>query len=231
MKAIVLAGGLGTRLRGRIADLPKPMAPIGERPFLAYLLDRLVDAGVDGITLSVGYQAAVIQNYFGNAYRSVRIDYAIETEPLGTGGALAHAVSQMEPEPVLALNGDTLLQIDIAALTAWYAQAPETLAMVLRQVPDAGRYGAIKIEGGRVVKFEERGLAAPGLINGGIYIFHPDIFQQLGLTGKFSFEADVLQQHVQQLRPRAHVTDAYFIDIGIPEDLDRACVELPQLAS
>lgn len=231
MKAIVLAGGLGTRLRGRIADLPKPMAPIGGRPFLEYLLDRLVNAGVAGITLSVGYQAATIQNHFGTQYRGVPINYAIEAEPLGTGGALAHAARNMGPDPVLALNGDTLLQIDIAALAAWYAQAPETLAMVLRQVPDAGRYGAIKIDNDRVVKFEERGLAAPGLINGGIYIFRPEIFQQLGLADKFSFEVDVLQMHVQQLQPRAYVTDAYFIDIGIPEDLDRACIELSQLAA
>lgn len=230
MQAVVLAGGLGTRLRGRIADLPKPMAPVAGRPFLEYLLDRLVHAGIEAITLSVGYRAEVIQAHFGDVYKGVAIRYAYEPEPLGTGGALGLATADLGPEAVLALNGDTLLQLDIPALINWYNQTPESLAMVLRRVPDAGRYGAIKLGGNRVDGFEERGIAAPGLINGGIYIFQPSIFATLGLTGRFSFEVDVLQNHCGQMRPRAFITDAYFIDIGIPEDLDRAGHELPLLS-
>ena len=101
--------------------------------------------------------------------------------------------------------------------------------MVLRQVNDAGRYGAIRLEDDRVTGFEERGISAPGMINGGVYIFHPNLFRSLGLTDRFSFEVDVLQKHCHQLRPRAFITDAYFIDIGIPEDLDRAGQELAHL--
>lgn len=229
MKAVVLAGGLGTRLRGRIADLPKPMAPVAGRPFLEYLLDRLVLAGTESIILSVGYRAEIIQNHFGNAYRGVPLKYAYEEQPLGTGGALAHAVNGLDDDPVLALNGDTLLQLDIHELTRWYAKAPEPLAMVLRQVNDAGRYGAIRLEDDRVTGFEERGVSAPGMINGGVYIFRPNMFWSLGLTGRFSFEVDVLQKHCHRLRPRAFITDAYFIDIGIPEDLDRAGQEMAHL--
>jgi len=229
MKAVVLAGGMGTRLRSRIVDIPKPMAPVAGRPFLEYVLDRLVQANIESITLSVGYRAEVIQAHFGDAYQGVPIVYAHEAEPLGTGGALALAVAGLGDQPVLALNGDTLLRLDLDALMAWYAQVPESLAMVLRQVPDAGRYGAVKLAAGRVTGFEERGAATPGLINGGIYIFRPALFSALGLSGRFSFEVDVLQAHCQQLRPRAYVSDAYFIDIGIPEDLDRASLELPAL--
>jgi D-glycero-alpha-D-manno-heptose 1-phosphate guanylyltransferase len=231
MKAIVLAGGLGTRLRGRIVDLPKPMAPVAGRPFLEYVLDRLVLAGIDSITLSVGYRAEVIQEHFKDSYKGVPVQYTFEPEPLGTGGALALAVHGMDTEePMLALNGDTLLRLNLHKLIRWYAQAPEALAMVLRQVPDAGRYGAIKLDSGRVIGFEERGLPAPGLINGGVYIMQPRLFEDLGLSGRFSFEVDVLQKHCVHLRPRAYITDAYFIDIGIPEDLDRAGLELPKLA-
>jgi len=231
MKAIVLAGGLGTRLRGRIADLPKPMAPVAGKPFLEYVLDRLVLAGIDSITLSVGYRAEVIQDHFSDSYKGVPIQYAYEPEPLGTGGALALAVHDMgNEEPVLALNGDTLLRLNLQDLISWYAQAPEALAMVLRQVPDAGRYGAIKLDSDRVIGFEERGLPIPGLINGGVYIIQPRLFGDLGLSGRFSFEVDVLQKHCVNLRPRAYITDAYFIDIGIPVDLDRAGLELPTLA-
>ena len=227
MKAVVLAGGLGTRLRNRIADLPKPMAPIADRPFLEYVLDLLVAARVESIILSIGYLGAAIANHIGHSYRGVPISYAREIEPLGTGGAIAHALQGLPDEPVLALNGDTLLKLDFDALANWYFQAPEPLAMVLRQVPDAGRYGAIQLDGERVSGFAERGAAAPGLINGGIYVLRPSLFSQLGLSQRFSFEADVLQQHCHTLRPRAYLTNAYFIDIGIPEDLDRAIRELP----
>jgi D-glycero-alpha-D-manno-heptose 1-phosphate guanylyltransferase len=235
MHAIVLAGGLGTRLR--VPTLPKPMAPVAGRPFLEYLLDRLVDAGIAGIVLSVGYKAEAIQQHFGTIYRGVPIQYAHEAEPLGTGGAIAYACRLTGESPVLVLNGDTYLALDLPALFAWYTQVPvdqvgqvEPVAMVLRQVPDAGRYGAITLTDGRVTALHAKGSTGPGLINAGIYFVQPVIFEQLGLTGRFSFEADVLQAHCQRLRPRAYTTSAYFIDIGIPEDLDRANIDLPQQA-
>nr|WP_145544881.1 nucleotidyltransferase family protein [Variovorax boronicumulans] len=232
MKAVVLAGGLGTRLRERVPDLPKPMAPIAGRPFLAYLLERLKASGVvDAVTLSVGYRADLIQSFFGKDFDGMPLDYAVEAEPLGTGGAIAHALHGAADVPTLVLNGDTLLDLELPALVDWYARAPEALAMVLRQVDDAGRYGAIRTEDGRVTAFLPRGPAAPGLINAGIYLLRPSLFTELGLDGRFSFESDLLQRHVDRLRPRAHVVDAYFIDIGVPDDYDRANRELPGLAA
>ncbi len=231
MKAVVLAGGLGTRLREKVPDLPKPMAPVAGRPFLEYLLDHLVAAGVSEVILSVGYRAEAIQAYFGGDHRGMALRYAIEAEPLGTGGAIVHALRGEGPEPVLLLNGDTFLNIDLAALIRWYQAAPSQVAMVLRQTPDVSRYGAVELAGDRVARFAEKGRAGPGLINAGIYLLMPELFAAMGLPERFSFEAEILQRHCDTLRPRAYVTDAYFIDIGVPEDFDRAQRELPVIAA
>ena len=226
MRAIVLAGGLGTRLKDRVPDLPKPMAPVAGRPFLEYVLDGLVGGEVDEIVLAVGYRAQSIQNHFGTAYRGLPIRYTVETTPLGTGGALVQAISGKGGDPWLVLNGDTLLSIDYPALLAWYRQQPARVAMVLRRVDDVSRYGAVLVENDRVTGFAEKGGSGPGLINAGIYILMPELFQGLALPRQFSFEADVLQAHCSGLLPRAYVTDCYFIDIGVPESFERAQREL-----
>lgn len=226
MKAIVLAGGLGTRLRERIPDLPKVMAPVAGRPFLEHVLDRLVASGVAEIVLSLGYKAEIIANHFGHSYKNVVLDYSIETEPLGTGGAILHAARGRDGDPFLALNGDTLLDLDYGEFIGWYTKIPVPIAMVLRTAQDVARYGSVLTSNGSVVGFMEKGKTGPGLINAGVYIVQPDIFRVFHLSGKFSFEIDLLQPHCNVLKPRAFVTDAYFIDIGVPEDYDRAQYEL-----
>lgn len=230
MRAIVLAGGMGTRLRERISDLPKPMAPVGGRPFLEYLLDRLAAAGIAATTLSVGYMWQAIRDHFGTTYRGMAIDYAVEDEPLGTGGALLHALGRTEGGPVLAMNGDSLLDLDLAALKAWYESEPMPIAMVVRAVPDVARYGGVAVENGRIVAFREKGPGGPGWINAGIYCLQPAVFAGYRDGDHFSFEQDILQPRCLELRPRAWCSDAYFIDIGVPEDYDRAQNELPRLA-
>jgi D-glycero-alpha-D-manno-heptose 1-phosphate guanylyltransferase len=226
VKTVILAGGLGTRLRERLGELPKPMASVAGRPFLAHLLDRLTAAGMDEIILSVGYRASAIVDHFGDAYRGARLTYAVETQPLGTGGALAHALRDEGGEAVLALNGDTLLALDYGAFLAWYRTAPVAMALVLKQVPDAGRYGTVKVSGDRVTGFLEKGRAGPGLINAGVYIVQPGVFSRFALAGTFSLERDLLERHCAALSPRAFQSDAYFIDIGVPEDYERAQKEL-----
>ena len=230
MKAVVLAGGFGTRLRDRVPDLPKPMAPVAGRPFLEYVLDRLVAGGINEVILSVGYRAESIEAHFGHAYRGATLRYAVETEPLGTGGAMAHALRGEGPAPVLVLNGDTFLNIDLGDLIRWYAEHPSRVAMVLKQTPDVARYGAVKLVEDRVAGFAEKGKAGPGLINAGIYVVMPEVLSSLGMSGNFSFETAILQPHCDTLKPRAYVTNAYFIDIGVPEDFDRAQRELPAIA-
>ncbi|MGE0800675.1 MAG: nucleotidyltransferase family protein [Lautropia sp.] len=222
MKAIVLAGGLGNRLRSRVPDLPKPMAPVAGRPFLEHVLDPLVAAGIGPIVLSVGYRAESIRDHFGQAYRGAALAYAVETEPLGTGGAIALAGAATPDEPCLVVNGDTYLDVDFAAVVDWYRQSPERFAMVLTRVPDVARYGAVTTVAGRVVQLHEKGGHGPGLINAGAYLLQPRVFGDFGLSGRFSLESDLLQPHCRELAPRAYVTDAFFIDIGIPEDFDRA---------
>ena len=233
MKAVVLAGGLGTRLRDAVPDLPKPMAPVAGRPFLACVLDALVRDGYTEIVLSVGYRWEAIAEYFGQRYRDAALSYSVESEPLGTGGAVAHAFAEagLAPrESALVLNGDTFLDIDFATLRSWHARAPDTAGMVLRRVADTARYGSVEVSDGIVTGFAEKGRSGPGLINAGVYQLPADIFSRFGLAGRFSLEADLLQRHCAALRVRAWPTDAYFIDIGVPEDYARAQTELASTA-
>lgn len=227
MHAIVLAGGRGIRLGHLTREVPKPMVPVGGRPFLAFVLDRLVDSGFQRITLSVGYLAQVIQDHFGFVYRGADLRYSVEREALGTGGAIRHALHDRGDEPALVVNGDTLLQADFSAIARWYEQEPAPVAIVLRRMDDVGRYGAVALEGDRVTGFLEKGRTGPGWINAGVYVVTPALFAQMDLPRVFSFETDVLQRHCATLRPRGLVSDAWFIDIGIPADLERARLELP----
>ena len=229
MKAVVLAGGLGTRLRDAVPDLPKPMAPVAGRPFLACVLDALVRDGFTDITLSVGYRWEAIRSYFGERLGKAALAYAVEEEPLGTGGAVAHAFASAgltAGEAVLVLNGDTYLDLDFAALRTWYAKAPASIGMVLRRVADTARFGSVEVNDGVVTGFTEKGRSGPGLINAGVYMLPAETFVRFGLAGRFSLEADLLQRHCAALRVRAWLTDAYFIDIGVPADYARAQVEL-----
>ena len=225
----MLAGGLGTRLREMVPDIPKPMAPVAGHPFLEYILNRLVAGGITEIIFSVGYRANAIIDHFGDAYHDVAVSYAIEAEPLGTGGAIAHALHEETNASILVLNGDTFLDIDYEEFIRWYKENPVSIAMVLRKVPDTSRFGSVLLSGERVVGFEEKGKGGPGLINAGVYIVQANVFEELGFSGKFSFETEFLQKLCAVLEPRAFITDAYFIDIGIPEDYERAQYELPDV--
>ena len=118
MQAIILAGGLGTRLRSVVPDLPKPMAPVAGRPFLAWVLDRLVDAGFESAVLAVGYRHEIIRAHFGEDYRGMALRYSVETTPLGTGGAMRLAADHVTALPVFVLNGDTYLELDYRAMLA-----------------------------------------------------------------------------------------------------------------
>ncbi|TAK43820.1 MAG: D-glycero-D-manno-heptose 1-phosphate guanosyltransferase [Betaproteobacteria bacterium] len=231
MRAIVLAGGLGTRLRQRVPEVPKAMAPVAGRPFLSYLLDRLIAGGVLEIVLALGYRADPIMAHFGSTYRNAALTYLVEREPLGTGGAVAHAVSSLGEEPVLVQNGDTFVDIAYDGLLKWYQQAPVDMAMVLAKVPDTSRYGAVLVERDRVRGFAEKGRAGDGYINAGVYVIRPAVIARFGLAGRFSLETDLLQRHCAALSPAAYFTAAFFIDIGVPEDYERAQRELPASAA
>jgi len=226
MRAIVLVGGQGTRLRSVVSDVPKVMAPIGGRPFLCLLLDLLERQGVSEVILAAGYLAESLTGTLGERYRGLRLRYAIESEPLGTGGALRHALSLVDRFPVFALNGDTYLDLDYAAMRRAHEAAGADLTMALRHSEESARYGCAKIAKGRVVGFDAAGARAAGTISAGVYLFARPLLDDPSLPMSFSFEKDFLELRAAVLRPLAFVTDGYFIDIGIPEDYRRAEREL-----
>jgi D-glycero-alpha-D-manno-heptose 1-phosphate guanylyltransferase len=221
--AVVLAGGLGTRLAAISNGLPKPMVQVANRPFIEYVLDTLVDAGTTRIILAVSYRWEVLRNYLGARYRCATLEYSVEEKPLGTGGAISKCVNDQGLEQVLILNGDTLFRIDIDDLVQRHRRSNSGITMALRRVENSSRYGVVSCDpSGVVTAFHAGGDTEPGLINGGIYVLNRSALDSVALPEKYSFERDFLERHVTRLRPLGVEADAYFIDIGIPEDLARA---------
>ncbi len=222
LQAIILAGGLGTRLRSVVPDLPKPMAPVAGRPFLAHVLDALAGAGFTSAVLAVGYRHEVIQAYFGDDYRGLALRYSVETSPLGTGGALRFALEQGEADPVFVVNGDTWLELDYRAMLSAHQEAGVALSVAVCEVPDVARYGSLEVVDGRIHRFLEKGASGPGLINAGTYLVAAELLRRIHPGRPHSFEQELLMPLVSELRPLAFVTRGTFIDIGVPEDYARA---------
>jgi D-glycero-alpha-D-manno-heptose 1-phosphate guanylyltransferase len=226
MQAIVLAGGFGTRLRSVIADVPKPMAPIHGKPFLAYLLDYLKSQGITEVVLSVHYLKEQIQAYFQNTYNDMTIHYAVEEQPLGTGGAIVNSLKYVDnSKPVFVLNGDTFLKINYELMMQQHLATKPCMTMALRQIADCSRYGVVLTEGTAVTAFNEKGHSGEGLINAGVYLLDAALLSKWQGAEAFSFERDFLFPQISYLRPQAFITDHYFIDIGVPEDYARAVAE------
>lgn len=230
MEAIILAGGRGTRLQAAVPDLPKPLAPVGERPFISLLLDYLDTQGFTRIILSVGYRRESIMKALGNRHRHIDLCYVVEESPLGTGGALRKALSVASESPVFALNGDSFFALDYRAMYAQHLESGATLTVALKKMADTSRYGRVEVDGDSIVAFQEKAGQGPGWINGGTYLLNKTLFDGYALSETFSFEQDFLQKHRPQINPAAFRADAYFIDIGIPEDYLRAQSELPRFA-
>jgi D-glycero-alpha-D-manno-heptose 1-phosphate guanylyltransferase len=228
--AIILAGGFGTRLQTVVKDIPKPMAPIRSKPFLAYLIDYCSSQKIRRIILSTGYKHEVIQNYFGSEYKNVSISYSIEDEPLGTGGAILKAALGSEEEEFFILNGDTFFNINFQEFYAAHSFRQTHLSLALKTMKNFDRYGAVITDAsGKIISFTEKSFYAHGNINGGIYILNKKLFSEVKLKGKFSFEKDLMEQFVSQFPFYGFPFDDYFIDIGIPEDYRRAQNELTQI--
>lgn len=227
MEAIVLAGGLGTRLRSVVGALPKPMAPIAGRPFLDWLVEHLERCGVDRILLSVGYGAEQVESHFAARAAAGSVRFVREDSPLGTGGAIARALAAAEGDVVFVLNGDTFLDVDLRSMRHAFERSGTALMLALKQLSDAHRYETVSVQDGVIRGFFARGIQRSGLINAGVYVMRRHVFDGYGVPKRFSFENDFLKKHVVALEPAGFVTDGYFIDIGVPEDYARACEELP----
>ena len=226
-ECIILAGGLGTRLRSAVPDLPKCMAPVAGKPFLAHVIGYFQEQGVEKFIFSLGYKSEVIQDYLEAEYPALHKQYVIEQDPLGTGGAIQLACRQATEKNVLILNGDTLFSIQLPALTAFHEQHQAHCTLALKPMQHFDRYGVVEIaDNGAIKSFKEKQFYESGLINGGIYALQVGALLKEGLPEHFSFEKDYLEK-LYTVRPMYGVVqDEYFIDIGIPEDFEKANREL-----
>ena len=220
--AIVLAGGLGTRLRSVINDLPKPMAPVNGKPFLHYIFQYLKSERITDVILSVGYKNEVIKDFFGEEYLGIKVRYSIEEEPLGTGGGIKQAFDLIEGAAYV-LNGDTFFGLPLWALQEYYFETGSDITLAIKPLENFDRYGTVQMdECFRITKFDEKKFVNKGFINGGIYFFDKKLFEKVEVEQKFSFEKDILERYTGELKFTGKVFDGYFIDIGIPEDYNKA---------
>lgn len=229
MEAIVLAGGLGTRLKAVTQTLPKPMAPIGSRPFLEFLLENLVQNGISRVLLSVGYKHEKISSYFGNQYKACELVYSVEHEPLGTGGAVRLALGQASSENVWIVNGDTFFDIPLNKMFQFHLEKRSDLTLGLKPMLDFDRYGNVALFETKVIGFEEKKYQACGQINGGVYCLRRETFEKLELPTRFSFEKEFIEAYLNIIEVNGFISDGYFIDIGVPEDYERARTELKSI--
>jgi D-glycero-alpha-D-manno-heptose 1-phosphate guanylyltransferase len=220
-EAIVLAGGMGTRLRPVVSDIPKCMAPVAERPFLHYLLTALEFAGFDRIILSLGYRHEVVEEYVYNTEWKMEIISVVETGPLGTGGAVKFALSKSSCENVFILNGDTFLKLDYRQMSDFHDKTNAKATMALKEMHDFDRYGTVETnKTSRIIRFIEKQYCRKALINAGVYILNRNALADF--PKQFSLEKDFFEQTVAEGFLSGFPVEGYFIDIGIPDDYSRA---------
>lgn len=218
VKVVVLAGGKGTRLRGVIRDIPKPMAPVGEKPFLEYIILQIRKWGIKEIIMSVGHKKETIKDYFNDGKRwGVEIEYCEEDNPLGTGGALRKAIFSSKGKSYVVMNGDSFLDINMGRLLRYHEEKKAMFTIGLVQVEDTGRFGRVLVnKNGSILEFMEKGYRDHGIINGGIYVCERDVID-IFPQERCSLENDVLPKLVGN-GLYGMKTKGYFIDIGVPEE-------------
>jgi len=224
----VLAGGLGTRLRDVVPDLPKPMAPVAGRPFLEILLSMLARKGFTRVILSLGFMPEKIISHFGDQYLGMELVHEVELQPLGTGGAIRAALTHCVTDHVYVFNGDTYLELEVDALECLW-QKHHNSVIVVREVPDTARFGRVDVNDGRVAAFHEKGKAGAGLINAGCYVLPKHVLDDFPLGQTFSIETEFFVKRLQSTRFDGFVTQGSFIDIGVPDDYVLAQTELAGL--
>lgn len=226
MKAIVLCGGLGTRLGEITRNTPKPLVPVAGRPFLAHVLDKLCIPEVDSFILATSFHADQVINTMGTAWQGRPVQYSVEPKARGTGGAIRLAMDSFGVDTALVANGDTLFDCDLSALVADFEGSRWVTRMALRHVEDCARYGRVQLAGdARVIGFGEKGHIGSGLINAGAYVQRREPLITFGAE-TFSFETDYLAAMHSKLPMQGIIGSGYFIDIGVPKDLERAQIEI-----
>ena len=225
--AIILAGGLGTRLRSVVSDLPKCMAVVNNRPFIDYVIDYLQKQGITHFIFSVGYKADHIIQHIQSNYPQLKADFAIEDHPLGTGGAIHYACQCTNEINTIIVNGDTLFKVKLSELTQMHISHNAECTLSLKDMHDFERYGVVtQNENNQITGFKEKQYYKFGRINGGVYALNIPAFKQHPFPAAFSFEKDYLEAYHHKGLFWGYTTDEYFIDIGIPEDFTKAQNEL-----
>ncbi len=226
-EAIILAGGLGTRLRNTVPGLPKCMAPVNGKPFINYIIEYLRSQNIQRFIFSVGFLHEMISNHIQNEFPELDSSFVIEDKSLGTGGAIHLSIKKAHAENVLILNGDTLFKVNVTALFSLHEEKNADCTIALKPMQNFERYGVVEIdEEKKVLRFNEKKKYTEGLINGGIYVLNVPSFLKQSWPETFSFEKDYLENAPEKKNLYGDVQDAYFIDIGIPEDYERAQEEL-----
>ncbi|BAV06263.1 D-glycero-alpha-D-manno-heptose 1-phosphate guanylyltransferase [Filimonas lacunae] len=226
-EAIVLAGGLGTRLRSAVPELPKCMAPVNGKPFLQYVITSLQQQGIEHFVFALGYKHDYFLSFLQQALPQGNYSISTEDEPLGTGGAIKHACRLVKSNTVLVTNGDTLFKGNVAQLSQFHQQQQAACTLLLKPMQQFDRFGVVETDvQGRITSFKEKQYYEQGFINAGMFALNIPAFVQEALPQKFSFEKDYLEALYQQRVMCGLVQDAYFIDIGIPEDYERVQTEL-----
>ncbi|MBA2249859.1 MAG: NTP transferase domain-containing protein [Chitinophagaceae bacterium] len=233
--AIILAGGLGTRLRSIVSGLPKCMAPVAGKPFLYYVISHLQKQGVTDFIFSVGYKSKIIQSYLSSHFSTLNYQLSIEDEPLGTGGAIKFSLSKVSSKNIIIANGDTFFKIDLKKLSSFHEASDATCTLNLKPMVHFDRYGVVDLNNdGSIESFHEKQFYKNGLINGGLYALNKNYFLKTEHPQIFSFEKDYLEKIVNNSGDKKEVygiiQDEYFIDIGIPADYKKAQEDFSHLA-
>ena len=219
--AVILAGGLGTRLRSVVFDVPKPMANVLGRPFLEYLMDYWIAQGVSKFIVSVGYKRELIIAHFANSYRGITVTYVEETHPLGTGGGMLLA-SQNLKTPFLLLNGDSFFKVELHKLIEFHKNKDSDWTLSLFRTNESDRYGGVEIDqNSQIHTFRSVKSDTNALANGGVYYINPKVISNSNFISgnSYSLEVDIVPKLIEKKRKFFGMEiDAQFIDIGVPKD-------------
>lgn len=229
-EAIILSGGLGTRLRSIVSDLPKCMAPVAGQPFLKHVIRYFLSKGIERFIFSLGYQHNVIEDFLNSEFSTLTYQCSIEEEPLGTGGAIQLACKRATESDVVVVNGDSLFKADLQKTFSIHQESHAECTLLLKPMKNFDRYGVVELNNDCIVtNFREKKFYKTGDINAGIYILHVENFLDKEFPEKFSFEKDYLEKSFITNTIFGDIQDRYFIDIGVPDDYERAQEELQQI--
>ena len=230
--ALILAGGMGTRLKSVVSEVPKPMAPINGVPFLEIQINYWISQGINKFILSVGYKNEIILNYFGSKFNDVQINYIIEDTPLGTGGAILNAISENNiTKPFLLLNGDTYFDVSLKDLSEFHSKKCSNFTFSVFKSDNRSRYLGLSVDSNMKIVSSGliKDLGDTKYVNGGVYIIDPIIFQHIELepNKQISLESEVIPRLISKnISLYACEFNTKFIDIGIPEDYFNAQIIL-----